>query len=238
MKPVTLKTATFTMVLLFLLIPLSGDVDALTTEELLQLKKAGVSEEVVVYMVESRYDDANKVRKLKEAGYKDQTILAIIKSEVWRAEAVSHARGEGKNAVPERVTFRTEGRIKILWHLVYRGEPVVQNKMTVDNVAISFVGDNVLKFEWDDNENLGLLEVFKRRAFRSPFYWEIAGDDVLEPGREGYPWMLKSAIGHHGKPVTDNTHFWILYLEPMDAGITGYIRKASSDNASHGSFVR
>jgi hypothetical protein len=228
MKPVTLKTAGLLMALLFLLIPLAGDVEALTTEELLQLKKAGVSEEVVVYMVESRYDDANKVCKLKEAGYKDQTILAIIKSEVGSAQTASHARGEDKNAGPERVAFRTEGRIKILWHLVYRGEPVVQNKMTVDNVSISIIGDNVLKFEWDDREDLGLLEVFRRRPFHSPFYWEIAGDDTLEPGKEGYPWMLKSATGHHGKPATDNAHFWILYFEPKDAGITDYIRKVSS----------
>src|SRR5512141_2118647 len=165
MKPLTLKTASFLMVLLFLLIPLAGKVEALTTEELLQLKKAGISEEVVVYMVESRYDDVNKVCKLKEAGYKDQTILAIIKSELGSAQAASNARGEDKNASPEKVAFRTEGRIKILWHLVYRGEPVVQNKMTVDNASISIIGDNVLKFEWDDREDLGLLGVFRRRPF-------------------------------------------------------------------------
>lgn len=228
MKPLTLKTASFLMVLLFLLIPLAGKVEALTTEELLQLKKAGISEEVVVYMVESRYDDVNKVCKLKEAGYKDQTILAIIKSELGSAQAASNARGEDKNASPEKVAFRTEGRIKILWHLVYRGEPVVQNKMTVDNASISIIGDNVLKFEWDDREDLGLLGVFRRRPFHSPFYWEIARDDALGPGKEGYPWMLKSATGHHGKPATDNAHSWILYFDPKDAGITDYIRKASS----------
>lgn len=224
----TFKSAGISVVLLFLLLPLAGDVAALTTEDLLRLKKAGVSEEVVVYMVESRYDDADKVCRLKEAGYKDQTILAIIKSEVETAESATRSPEEGKPAAPEKVAFRTSGRIRILWYLVYRGEPVVQNKMAVDNVAISFVGENVLKFEWNDKEDLGLLEVFRRRAFRSPFYWEIAGDDTLEPGREGYPWMLKSATGHHGKPATDTTHFWVVYMDTKDAGITDFIKKASS----------
>ncbi len=222
----TLKTATTLVVLLsFLFLP-AMDAAALTTEELLRLKNAGVAEEVVVYMVESRYDDAEKVCKLKEAGYKDQTLLAIIKSEVENALEAPGTPGKGKNAAPEKTTFQTAGKIKILWHLIYQGKPVVQNKFTADNVTIALIGDNVVRFEWNDKEDLGLLEVFRRRPFRSPFYWEIAGDDIFGPGKDGYPFMLKSAPGHRGRPSTDDAHFWVVYFEPKDARIADHIRKA------------
>ncbi len=224
----TVKTAGALVVLLSLLSLTAMNAAALTTDELLRLKKAGVSEEIVFYMVESRYNNAEKVCKLKEAGYKDRTILAIIRSEVESGQATPRNPAEGGTAAPEKVTFRTEGRIRILWHFVYQGKPVVQNKFAVDNVTISFVNDNTVKFEWNDKEDLGLLEVFRRRPFRSPFYWEIAADDTLVPGKEEYPWMLKSAAGHRGKPATDDKHFWIVYFEPKDDRIVDRIRKAAA----------
>lgn len=222
----TVKTAGTLVILLVLLSLPAMNAAALTTDELLRLKKADVSEEIVVYMVESGYDNAEKVCKLKEAGYKDRTILAIIRSEMENGRAAPRDPAEGRTAAPERIAFRTEGRIRILWHLVYQGKPVVQNKFTADNVTISFVNDNTVKFEWNDKEDLGLLEVFRRRPFRSPFYWEIGEDDVLGPGKEGYPWMLKSATARRGKPTTDDKHFWVVYFEPKDARITSYIENA------------
>lgn len=223
----TAKTAGTLAILLLLLSLSTAKATALTTDELLRLKKADVSEEIVVYMVESGYNNAEKVCKLKEAGYKDRTILAIIRSEMENGRVARRNPAEAGTAAPEKITFRTEGRIRILWHLVYQGKAVVQNKFTADNVTISFVNDNTVKFEWNDEEDLGLLEVFRRRPFRNPFYWEIAGDDVLGPGQEGYPWMLKSATSRPGKPATDDKHFWVVYFEPKDARITGYIENAS-----------
>ena len=222
----TVKTAVTLVILLsFLSLP-AMDAAALTTEELLRLKEAGVSEEVVVYMVEARYKDVEKVCKLKEAGYKDQTLLAVIKSDVEIAMEAPGAPEKGKIAAPKKTTFQTTGKIKILWHLIYQGKPVVQNKFTADNVTISFVNDNTVKFEWNDKENLGLLEVFRRRPFRTPFYWEIAADDTFVPGQEGSAWMLKSAPRRREKPAADDSHFWIVFFEPKDGRITDYIKKA------------
>ncbi len=222
----TVKTAvTFVILLSFLSLPAMGAA-GLTTEELLRLKNAGVAEEVVVYMVEFHYNDVEKVCKLKEAGYTDQTLLAVIKSEVESALEAPGAPRKDKFAAPEKTTFQTTGKIKILWHIIYQGKPVVQNKFTADNATISFVNDNTVKFEWNDKEDLGLLEVFRRRPFRSPFYWEIAADDTLVPGKEGSPWMLKSAASHRGKPATDDKHFWIVSFEPRDDRIADHIRKA------------
>lgn len=196
---------------------------ALTTEELLKLKKSGVSEAIIVFMVENDYRDVDKVARLKEAGFKDDTIMAIIKSELKSRPSNTPSGGEvTKEGYSERVNFETTGRVKILWYIIYRGEPILQNSDAIENAKISITG-NTIKFEWK-TEGLGLLDIFRKKPFKSPFYWEINRDDTFGPGKEGYAYILKSTVNHKGKPDTDGSHYWIIYLEPKDSRIVDYIK--------------
>ncbi len=198
----------------FIVLFVGGESLALTTEEMLRLKKAGISEEIIVLMVENGYKDADKVLSLKDAGFKDESIMAIIKGELK------------SNTVSEKVNAQTTARVKILWYLIYRGNPVLQNSRIVDNATISLVDDTNIKIEWKEKSGLGLLDEIKKKTFKSPFYWSINKDDAIGAGAEGYAYILKSGPQHQGKPETDNTHYWEIYFDPRDAKIVDHIKHA------------
>lgn len=223
-----LKSASAVAVLAILFLFPVKNALALATEELLRLKQAGISEELIVYIVEADYRDIDKVLRLKEAGFTDQALLAIVRSETTKPASGGVSAEEAGPTASEKTVFETGGRIKILWYLLYQGKPVLQNHQSVEDARILLVGDNVIRFEWNVKEELGLLEVFRRRPFTSPFAWEIQPGDVLEPGKEGYPWALQSTIGHKGHPPTDGKHYWIVYFEPKDPAITDRLKQRLS----------
>ncbi|HEY6097088.1 MAG TPA: hypothetical protein VIU83_03455, partial [Candidatus Deferrimicrobium sp.] len=189
------------------------------------LKKAGIPEEIIVFMAENRYTDVDKVLRLKEAGFKDETILAVVRSESKDLPPAGESPAGGTPALTEDVTVETPGKIQILWYLVYRGEPVVQNKQAIEDARISLVGHNTVKLEWKGKDGLGLLEVFRKKAFESPFYWTLDEGDTLEAGKGGYAWMLKSTVNHRGKPPTDGAHYWIVQFTPNDPRLAERLRK-------------
>jgi hypothetical protein len=199
---------------------------ALTTEELLQLKKAGVPEDIILFMVDSDYKDVDKVLKLKDAGFKDETILSIIKkdlkekpsSEILRNEPARSVSVQGKGA-------ETPSKIKILWYASYGGGPVLLAKQEEDNARIA-VEAGTLKFEWADKN---VFSILIKKPFKSPFFWDINKDDTFGAGKEGYAYMLKSTVNHKGKPDTDASHYWTIYLEPKDTKIVDYIKESLSN---------
>ncbi len=187
---------------------------ALTAEDMVRLKQAGIPEDIIVVMVENNYQDVEKIIKLKEAGFKDQTIMAIVSGE------------SGHNQGKERFTVETTGRVKILWYLVYRGNPVLQNSQAVDDARISLVDTDSLKLEWKDQGGMGLLDEIKKKAFKSPFYWTLNKDDSVEQDGDGHSLVLTSTITHQGKPDSDGSHYWVLYLNPKDAKIGESLRNS------------
>jgi len=208
----------------------AAESSAFTTEELIGLKKAGVSEDIIVFMVENGYKDAAKVIKLKEAGFKDETIVAVIKSELKESKGETKDKrtesqaGEGRAAAAEdTASVLTTAKIKILWYMIYRGNPVIQNFEAISNVKTSVESDTVT-FEWKENSGLGLLEVFRKKPFKSPFLWTLNKDDSFENGQEGYAYALRSTVNHKGKPDTDGAHFWVILMEPADTKIAEAIR--------------
>lgn len=219
------RTAAVLVAVITLLSVLCARLYALTTEELVRLKKAGVPEEIIVFMAENRYTDVDKVLRLKEAGFKDETIHAVIRSESKDLPPAGESPAGGKPALAENVTLESPGKLQILWYLVYRGDPVVQNRQAVEDARISLVGDNAVKFEWKDKDGLGLLEVFRRKAFGSPFLWTLDEGDTLEAGKDGYAWMLKSTVNHRGKPPTDGAHYWIVQFTANDPRLADRLRK-------------
>lgn len=197
---------------------------ALTTEELLRLKKLGLSEEIILVMVENDYKEVDKISQLKQAGFKDESILAIIKSDLKKTSSSEATEQKSiKEVSAKKVDFETTARIMILWFMIYRGDTVLQNNQTIDDAKVAISG-NTIKFEWKERE-LGLLNVFIGKPFKSPFDWDISTDDTFASGREeGYRYKLKSALGHKGNPGTDNSHFWVVYLEPKDLKLSDYIK--------------
>lgn len=204
-----------TVIIALIMVLMAGStLFALTAGDMVRLKQAGIPEDIIAVMVENNYQDVEKVIKLKEAGFKDQTIISIVK-------------GESQNNLgKERITIETTGRVKILWYLVYRGNPVLQNSQAIDDVKLSLVDDAVLKLEWKDQGGLGLLDEIKKKAFKSPFYWTMNQDDSLEKGNDGYAHVLKSTTAHQGKPDTDGSHYWMLYLQTNDARIVDSLRNS------------
>lgn len=206
---------------------------ALSTDDLLRLHKAGVPENIILLMDENDYQDVDRVIKLKKAGFKDESILTIIKHDLKRRRvpqsmppSSTPPSKEKTSQADEAVDIKTRAKIKIAWYMLYRGDTVLQNSEEIDKATISMIGGKTLKLEWSEKQGLGLLDVFFKKPFKSPFYWELNPDDTLMPAKDGYPYMLKSAVGHKGKPDTDESHYWILYLKPKDPRIIDYIAKA------------
>jgi hypothetical protein len=185
----------------------------LTTEDMLLLKTSGVSEEAVVLMVESGYQNVQKVIALKRAGFKDDNIIAIIRAE--------------SRIVPtgQRTVLQTPAKARIVRYLVFRGTPVLQNSQVMENAYLS-LEDGFLKLEWQDPAGLGLLDAFRKKAIASPFVWKLnPKEDSLETGADGYTCLLRSGIGHKGKPDVDAKHLWLLYFDPENQAIIEAIRK-------------
>lgn len=199
---------------------------ALTTDELLQLKKAGIPEDIILFMVDSDYKDVDKVLKLKDAGFKDETILSIIKkdlkgkpsAEILKKETAKSVSAQGGGA-------EMTSKIKILWYASYGGGPVLLAKQEEDNARVA-VEAGTLKFEWADKS---VLSILLKKPFKSPFFWDIDKDDTLGPGKDSYPYMLQSSVKHKGKPETDASHFWVVYLNPADTKILDSIRETLSN---------
>lgn len=204
------------------------DSSALTTDELLRLKTSGVSEDIIVFMAENDYKDIDKVVKMKEAGFRDESILAIIKSELKGrpTKEISSGSPEREGSIEAAAQVETFARVKIMWYMIYRGESVLQNSQAIENAKVSLVSSDSIKFEWKDKGGLGLLDFISKKPFKSPFYWKIDKGDKLENGLEGYAYMLKSTTSHKGVPDTDGSHYWVLYLEPKDAKIIDHIKDA------------
>lgn len=211
----TIETDMKTTISLLLLISiylLPQNLFALTTDEIIQLKNAGIPEEIIVLIVESNYKDTEKVLRLKEAGFKDESIKAIVAGEVK------------SNVVSEKIDFETTGQVKILWYFIYRDKPILQNSQTIENAKIALLDGSAVKIEWKEDGGLGLLEVLKKKAFKSPFYWVINKGDVLENGNRDYPLVLKTGLDHQGQPEIDRSHYWLVYLNPRDRNLSDRIK--------------
>lgn len=204
---------------------LSGASFALTTDELLQLKKAGIPEDIILFMVDSDYKDVDKVLKLKDAGFKDETILSIIKKDLKGKPSAEIRKEETVKSVSAQDTgTEAPSKIKIIWYASYGGGPILLAKQEEDNARITLEA-GTLRLEWPDKS---VFNILLKKPFKSPFIWDIAKDDTLGPGKDGYPYMLRSSINHKGRPETDDSHFWVVYLNPADTRILDSIKETIS----------
>lgn len=72
---------------------------ALTTDELTRLKASGLGEDVIRFMVESDYENVDRVVRLKEAGFSDETVSSVIRKDL---KAGTEARRPADEPQPAR----------------------------------------------------------------------------------------------------------------------------------------
>jgi hypothetical protein len=217
--------------LLFLLLLAAGVARAFTTDELVRLKQAGVSEETIVFLVENGCSDAERIVRLTQAGFREETVRAIALAEA-KAGRQPPADGTGTGSPasgfppPAGGSPETAGRVRIDRYLFHRGEPLRQNRQELDGAKVFLAGGRTVRIEYRTDSGSGLLELFRKLPFPSPFAWDLEGTDVFLPGRDGFACALESAVARTGSPPSDGTHFWVLSLDPKDPAFCESVRKA------------
>lgn len=207
---------------------------ALTTDELTRLKASGLGEDVIRLMIESDYGNVERVVRLKEAGFADETIVTVIRNDLKsggedarrpapRAETAAAAQPPAAAPAAEAATlFRTTGTVKIEQYLV-RGEPVVQNSQTIPGATISLLEGGRLKIDWDPAKVPP--DFFRRKPFASPFYWDLDKSDALHGvNPKDNAFVLRTGHAHRGLPAAGKAHAWVVHLTPDSAELAKRIR--------------
>lgn len=199
---------------------------ALTTEELTRLKASGLGEGVILFMVESGYADVDRVLKLKEAGFSDETISAVVRSDLKGGgeaapqptkagparPAVEPAAQAAAQTAGEVALLRTSAQVKIEQYLV-RGEPVVKNSQDIPGATVSLLEGRRLKIEWDASKVPA--NFFRRKPFTSPFYWDLDKRDGMHGvSQKDNSFVLRTGHAHQGLPAADKAHAWVVHVTP------------------------
>jgi hypothetical protein len=231
-----MKTIALYLVGAFLWVSSGTALAALTTEELTRLKMSGLGEEVIRFMVENGYDNVDRVVKLKEAGFADETISSVIKTDL-------KAGGEAKVPAPQPVkvqqvqpvaeaaaTMQTLAKVRIEQYLAV-GEPVVKNSQDISNATISLLQGRRLKIEWDGNPAVSTLDnILRRKPFENPFYWDLdKGDALHSVNPKDNSFILRTGRSHQGSPAADRVHYWIVHVTPSSPDLEKRIRELLSE---------
>ena len=231
-----MKTIALYLVGAFLWVSSGTALAALTTEELTRLKMSGLGEEVIRFMVENGYDNVDRVVKLKEAGFADETISSVIRIDL-------KAVGEAKLPAPQPVkaqqaqpvaeaaaTMQTLAKVRIEQYLAV-GEPVVKNSQDISNATISLLQGRRLKIEWDGNPAVSTLDnILRRKPFENPFYWDLdKGDALHSVNPKDNSFILRTGRSHQGSPAADRVHYWIVHVTPNSPDLEKRIRELLSE---------
>lgn len=231
-----MKTIALYLVGGFLWVSSGTALAALTTEELTRLKMSGLGEEVIRFMVENGYDNVDRVVKLKEAGFADETISSVIRTDL-------KAGGEVKLPAPQPVkvqkaqpvaeaaaTMQALAKVRIEQYLAV-GEPVVKNSQDISNATISLLQGRRLKIEWDGNPAVSTLDnILRRKPFEHPFYWDLdKGDALHSVNPKDNSFILRTGRSHQGSPAADRVHYWIVHVTPNSPDLEKRIRELLSE---------
>lgn len=234
----------------FVLVSSGAALAALTTEELTTLKTSGLGEDVIRFMIENGYGNVDRVLKLKQAGFADETIATVIRNDLKaggeaptpRPEKVAPtqpgvepavepvAEPTAKPATEPAATMRTSAKVTIEHYLVV-GEPVVLNSQDIPKATISLLDGRRLKIEWDGNKAASTLSNFLRgKPIASPFYWDLdKGDGLYGVNPKDNSFILRTGRTHQGSPTADKTHYWIVQVTPNSPDLAKRIRELLSE---------
>ena len=206
---------------------------ALTTDELTRLKASGLGEDVIRFMIESDYGNVERVVRLKEAGFADETIATVIRNDLKsggeepqrpapRAETTATAQPAAAQAAEAAALFRATGTVKIEQYLV-RGEPVVQNAQDIPGATISLLEGRRLKIDWDPAKVPA--NFFRRKPFTPPFYWDLDKSDGLHAvSQKDNAFVLRTGHAHRGRPETGTARAWVVHVTPDSPELAQRIR--------------
>jgi hypothetical protein len=215
---------------------------ALTTEELTRLKTSGLGEDVIRFMIENGYENVDRVVRLKEAGFADETISSVIRSDLKGGSAATLPKPQPtqvKQAQPvaEQVTeaeapvlLQTSAKVKIEQYLVL-GDPVVLNSQDIRNATVSLLQGRRLKIEWDPSKPGSTLgNIHLNKPFATPFYWDLEkGDGLHGVNPRDNSFTLRTGRLHQGSPVSSKSHQWVLYLTPDSPDLAKRIQATLSE---------
>ena len=237
-----MKTMALFLIGAFVLVSSGAALAALTTEELTRLKTVGLGEDVIRFMIENGYDNVDRVVRLKEAGFADETISSVIRNdlkeggeatlpkpqpaEVRQAQPV--AEKTAKADAP--VTMQTSAKVKIERYLVV-GDPIVLNSQDIRNATVSLLQGRRLKIEWDPGEpGSTLSNIHLDKPFSTPFYWDLEkGDGLQSVNPKDNSFILRTGRSHQGSPTSNKSHRWVLHLTPDSPDLVKRIREILSE---------
>lgn len=235
-----MKTMALFLIGAFVLVSSGAALAALTTEELTRLKTVGLGEDVIRFMIENGYGNVDRVVKLKEAGFTDETISSVIRSDLKGAgeaqqptpqpEKAKLAQPVAKPIADATAIMQTPAKVRIEHHLVL-GDPIIQNLQEIQNATVSLLEGRRLKIEWDDSKAPSTLgSLFLGKPFASPFYWDLEkGDGLVSVNPKDNSFVLRTGRSHKGRPAADKSHSWIVYLTPNSPDLSKRIREILSE---------
>ncbi len=238
---VSSKTRILSLIGACALIASGAALAALSTDQLTRLKTSGLGEDVIRFMVEHDYADVDRVLKLKEAGFSDETIASVIRKDLRGAEARPAPRPAAETpaqpvaqqpvvqqpAVEEKALMQASAAVRIEEYFV-RGEPIIKNSLGLTQTTVSLLAGNRLKIEWRGDVATSTLDTFlKRKTFASPFYWDLdKGDSVHSVNPKENAFVLRTGRTHPGDPSIDGARYWIVYLTADTPELEKRIRAA------------
>lgn len=218
----------------------------LTTEELTRLKASNLGESVIRLMIESDYDNVDRVMKLKQAGFSDETVASVIRGDLKAGNETKRPILQSERPVQEskkverltavtepvaeaKVSLRTSAKVTIEQYLAV-GDPVVQNGQDIRNATVSLLEDRRMKIEWSDSKPSGLVNFLRARPFASPFYWDLdKGDGLHSVNSKDGSFTLQTGYSHPGLPPADRSRYWVVHVSPENTDLVKRIRALLSE---------
>ncbi len=218
----------------------------LTTEQLTRLKVSNLGESVIRLMIESDYDNVDRVMKLKQAGFSDETITSVIRGDLkagseakrptlppkrpaLEPEKVEQLTPMTEPVAEAKVSLQTSAKVTIEQYLAV-GDPVVQNGQEIRNATISLLEDRRMKIEWNDSKPSGLVNFLRAKPFASPFYWDLdKGDSLHSVNSKDGSFILQTGYSHPGQPTVDRARYWVVQVSPESPDLVKRIRELLSE---------
>lgn len=218
----------------------------LPTEDLTRMKASNVGESVIRLMIENDYDDVERVMKLKQAGFSDETITSVIKGDLKsrsetkqsvlqperaarEPEAIEQSKPAIASIVDAKAILRTPAKVTIEQYIAV-GEPMVQNGQEIQHATISLLESRRMKIEWKDSKPSGLVNFSRGKPFTSPFYWDLDKDDSLHgiSSKDG-SFTLRTGYSHPGQPAVNRSRYWVIHVSPENHDLMKRIRELLSE---------
>jgi len=230
------KTKCFFLIGAIALVSSGPALAALTTEELTRLKASGLGEDIIRFMVESDYANVDRVVRLKEAGFADETVSSVIRNDLKaggeaklpapQPEKPRQAQPAAEPVAEAAAIMQTSAKARIEQYWVH-GEPVVQNSQDIQNATISLLQRRRLKIEWDTSKAASTAgNFFRGKPFASPFYWDLdKSDGLYSVNPKDNSFILRTGYSHRGRPTADKSHYWMVHLTPQSPDLAKKIRE-------------